>query len=362
MKYPLAAALAVLSLHAHAQSEEGSAETSKPGAGASGVQVYGSIDGGLRHETNIDAQGNSDTTMSSNGTYRSNRLGFKGGEEIGGLRVNYVLEMGFNSGTGALNNTNNVIFQREAHVGVSGQYGSLDVGRNYTVAYRTILAFDPFKFRYPSITYVLSSTNGIRKDNDVQYTGRFGDWTARAEWALGEVPGDVDYGTTKALGVNYVHGGLKAGASYSVAKQNAGTASAPNYRHYDHLAFGAAYDFGDLTLATGHIKQVQETTTRDTTSTWDWFGGSYQLTQGFDITAAWYRNKAYNAKASAAAAIGDAQKDLYIAGVTYQLSKRTTLYAEADRTQLKGGFATGGTTKLNQTRQSGVAAGIMHTF
>jgi predicted porin len=359
----LAAALAALSLHAHAQSEEGAAESPKTGGGNAAVTIYGSIDGGLRHETNVDPEGNSDTTISSNGTFRSNRLGFRGSEEIGGgNKVNFTLEMGFNSGTGALNNTNNVIFQREAHVGVSGAWGALDVGRNYTVAYRTILAFDPFKFRYPSITYVLSSTNGIRKDNDVQYTGRFGDWTARAEWALGEVTGDSDAGTTKALGVNYAHGGLKAGASYSIAKQNAGTGSAPNYRDYDHLALGAAYDFGDLSLAVGHIKQTQETTTRDTTSTWDWFGGSYQLTQRLDLTAAWYRNNAYNAKASAAAAIGDARKDMFITGLTYLLSKRTTLYAEVDRTKLKGGFATGGTTKLNQTRQNGMAAGIMHMF
>ena len=361
----LAAALAALSLHAHAQSEEGSADASKTGgnAGSSNVTVYGSIDGGLRHETNVDPEGNSDTTMSSNGTFRSNRLGFRGSEDIGGgNKVNFVLEMGFNSGTGALNNTNNVIFQREAHVGMSGAWGALDVGRNYTVAYRTILAFDPFKFRYPSITYVLSSTNGIRKDNDVQYTGRFGDWTARAEWALGEVAGDADYGTTKAVGANYAHGGLKAGASYSIAKQNVGTTSAPNYRDYDHMALGASYDFGDLPLAIGHIKQTQETTTRDTTSTWDWFGGSYQFTPRFDLTAAWYRNKAYNAKATAAAAVGDANKTMLITGVTYQMSKRTTLYAEVDSTKLKGGFASGGTTRLNQTRQRGMAAGIMHVF
>ena len=65
---------------------------------------------------------------------------------------------------------------------------------------------------------------------------------------------------------------------------------------------------------------------------------------------------------AAAAAVGDAQKTLYIAGITYSLSKRTTLYAEIDRTRLEGGLASGGTTKLNQTRQSGMAAGIMHTF
>lgn len=365
MKYHLAAAtLAALSLHAHAQSDEGGAAPARTGAGAPSVTVYGSIDGGLRHETNVDPEGHSDITMSSNGTFRSNRLGFRGSEDIGGgNRVNFVLEMGFNSGTGALNNTSNTIFQRQATVGLSGDWGALDVGRNYTVAYRTILAFDPFRFRYPSITYVLSSTNGIRKDNDVQYTGRFGDWTARAEWALGEVPGDVDYGTTKGVGLNYAHGGLKAGASYSIARQNVGTGSAPAYLDYDHYALGASYDFGALALAAGHIRQKQETlATRDNTSTWDWFGGSYQFTPRFELTAAWYRNKLHNTKATAAAAAGDAQKTLYMTGVTYSLSKRTTLYAEIDRTRLEGGLATGGTTKLNQTRQSGVAAGIMHTF
>ncbi|UGQ46191.1 porin [Massilia endophytica] len=343
-----AAVLAALSSHAFAQS---------------GVVVYGSFDGGLRHETNIDPEGSSVTTMSSNGTFRSNRLGFRGSEDIGnGMKVNFVLEAGFNSGTGALNNTNGVLFQREAHVGVSGKYGAIDMGRNYTAAYRTIIAFDPFKYRYPSVTYVLSSTAGTRKDNDIQYTGRFGDWTARAEYALGEQPGSSDNGTTKALGLNYSANGLKAGAVYTKSEQNVGTAANQNYRDFDHYAFGASYELGPVTFAAGHVKQEQATTTRDNTSTWDWVGASYQVTERFDITGALYRNKAYNTKASAAAAVGDSRKDLLMLGVTYELSRRTTLYAELDRTKLEGGFATGGTTKLNQTRQRGMAAGMMHTF
>lgn len=366
MQFPIAAVLAALSLQVQARSEEGQTDAPRVGAAAAGnaaVTIYGSIDGGLRHLTNIDAAGDSDTTISSNGTFRSNRLGFRGGERIGGNNaVNFVLEMGFNSGTGALNNTNNVIFQREAHVGMSGDWGALDVGRNYTVAYRTILAFDPFKFRYPSITYVLAATNGIRKDNDVQYTGRFGNWTSRAEHALGEVAGHGDYGTTEAVGLSYAGHGLKAGGSYSIAKQNAGTTASPDYRDYTHYAYGASYDFGALTPAVGHVKQAQTTSSRPTTSVWDWFGVDCQLTERFDITVAWYRNEAYNTKATSAAAVGDARKNLYMVGVTYGLSKRTTLYAEADRTKLSGGFATGGTTKLNQTRQSGMATGIMHMF
>lgn len=344
----LVAATATLSLHAHAQT---------------GVTVYGSFDGGVRHETNVDRDGNDLTRISSNGTYRPNRLGFRGSEDLGDdLKANFVLELGFNSGTGALNNTNNVLFQREAHVGIGNKYLSLDIGRNYSAAYRAIQAFDPFKFRYPSITYTLSSTNGIRKDNDVQLTGRYGDWTARLEWAPGEIAGDSNAGTTKALALNYARGGLKAGASYSFGKQNAGTTAAPLYRDYDHKAYGASYDFGAFAVAAGHVEQEQETASRAGTSKWDWVGGSYQLTNNMDFTLAWYRNKVYTARATAAAAVGDGQKDLLIAGISYDLSKRTTLYAEIDRTRLRGGLASGGTERLNQTRQSGIAAGILHAF
>src|SRR3569833_1277636 len=60
------------------------------------VTVYGSIDAGLRNQTNTDAAGDSLLSMGSNGTYRSNRLGFKGTEDLGGgLNAHFVLETGF---------------------------------------------------------------------------------------------------------------------------------------------------------------------------------------------------------------------------------------------------------------------------
>ena len=71
----------------------------------SSVTVYGSFDGGLRH-TNSAA--GSAWTVSSNGTYLSNRIGFKGVEDLGGgLNAHFTLETGFNTGNGALDNTTN---------------------------------------------------------------------------------------------------------------------------------------------------------------------------------------------------------------------------------------------------------------
>ena len=332
-------------------------------AAQSNVTVYGSIDGGLRNLTHTNPAGDSLLTIGSNGDFRSNRLGFKGEEDVGGgMRVNFVLESGFNTGTGALNNTTGILFQREAHVGIAGQYGAVDIGHQYTLAYKTALAFDPFIYRYPSITYALSATAGTRKDNDVQYSVNVGAVTARAEYALGEVAGSNRNGATRALGASYDSGALKLGASYTQASTNVGSAALPNYQDFDHYNLGAAYNIGALTAAIGYVSSVQQTTTRDTTSQWRWAGLSYKLNSPLSLTAAWYRTKVFSATASAAAAAGDASKNLYMTGLTYDLSKRTNLYAEVDFTRFDGAYVGGGTTKLNQSSQTGVSAGIMHMF
>jgi predicted porin len=59
---------------------------------------------------------------------------------------------------------------------------------------------------------------------------------------------------------------------------------------------------------------------------------------------------------------GDSTKNLYMTGITYSMSKRTLLYAEADVARLAGGYARGGTVILNQSRQTGASAGINHMF
>mgnify|MGYP005805723351 CR=1 FL=1 len=74
----------------------------------SAVTIYGSFDGGVRNLTNVNAAGDNRLTMGSNGTYNSNRIGFKGVEDLGGgLNAHFVLETGFNTGTGALDNAAN---------------------------------------------------------------------------------------------------------------------------------------------------------------------------------------------------------------------------------------------------------------
>lgn len=329
----------------------------------SSVTMYGSIDGGVRNLTNVDPAGDSQLTMASNGTFRSNRLGFKGSEELGGgLKANFVLEAGFVTATGALNNTNNQLFQREARVGLSGDFGSIDVGRQYTIAYKTILSFDPFNYRYPSITYALSSTAGTRDSNALVYSKRVGDVTVRAGYALGEVAGSTANASKAAVGAVYARGPVRLGAVYTRAKPNVGAATTPDYQDYRHYALGGAYIVGALTASVGYVNEEQATPGLDNTAEWEWAGLSWRISPRISLTGAWYRNDVYNTRANAKADAGDGRKDQFIVGMTYDFSKRTNFYAEVDYNKLDGAFARGGTKLLNQTQQTGIAAGIMHMF
>ncbi len=327
------------------------------------VTVYGSIDAGLRNQTNTDAAGDSLLSMGSNGTYRSNRLGFKGIEDLGGgLNAHFVLETGFKTATGALNNSSGILFQRAAAVGLSGSLGDINLGRQYTVAFHTIAAYDPFGFKYPGITYAISATAGTRYDNDIQYTGKFGPVTARAEYALGEVPGSTSNGATQAVGANYDSGPLRLGTAYTTSKQNVGSSAKPNYQDYKHYTLGGAYRFGAATAYLGYANEKQATATVDDTAKWTWAGLRYKLSSKVALTGAWYRVSVFQHKASKSVAAGDGRKDLYMIGATYALSKRTTLYSEIDRNSLDGGYASGGTQALNQSHQTGISFGMMHMF
>src|SRR6266705_1612508 len=84
-------------------------------AQTSNVTIYGTVDGGLRYQTNTTANGDSLVSQTS-GHYLANRLGFKGVEDLGGgLKALFTLESGFAVDTGAQDVAGS-IFNRTAAV------------------------------------------------------------------------------------------------------------------------------------------------------------------------------------------------------------------------------------------------------
>jgi predicted porin len=99
------------------------------------VTLYGLIDAGISYVNNSKTStGASSLTKFDDGVAQGSRWGLRGNEDLGGgLSAIFVLENGFNSGTGALGQ-GGALFGRQAYVGLSKDgVGSLTFGRQYSV-------------------------------------------------------------------------------------------------------------------------------------------------------------------------------------------------------------------------------------
>ncbi|MFT5643063.1 MAG: putative porin [Janthinobacterium sp.] len=310
----------------------------------SSVTVYGQVDAGLRNLTNVDANGGSKLSMSSSGTYHSNRFGFKGNEDLGnGLKAIFQLEGGFNSGTGV---GNSGLFDRTAKVGISSKFGTVSLGRQYTVAFDTIYAYDPMSYKYSGITLIMAATVGVRDSNIVKYEGKFGAFTARAGYAAGEQAGGTSNGAKQALGLSYDNGPLNLGGAYTQKKANDGLGG-----DLEHYTVGGAYKIGAVKMSAGYADQTLTVVgAPDTSDKYAWVGAAYQFSPVLDLRTAYYQVK--NSTANA-----DGKKDVFIVSSVYSLSKRTVLYAEIDHDNFDGTLV-----KNNQSSQLGVSVGMVHYF
>jgi predicted porin len=329
-----------------------------------GVQIYGSIDAGLRYQTNVNAAGDGLLSVGT-GNYYSNRLGFKGSEDLGGgLKARFTLESGFNSKTGALDNTNGVLFNRTASVGMGGAWGFVDIGRQYTIAFRTEKFLDPFDHHYTGIVPLssgagttlpavattaglgASSSSGTRFNNSVAYSKTTGPLKLSAEYAFGEVAGDNSKGSAQGAGFMYDKGPFLLAATFTHKETAAGFGN-------DAFVAGGGVRVGKATIKVAHSREVQETATaaeyRNQTT---WAGVNYELTPAFEATFAGYRSQYTGLGGSGG------RRDLLILGGSYAFSKRTNLYAEVDLNRYRNALIPAS----RQTHQRAASFGINHLF
>ncbi|OGA95496.1 MAG: hypothetical protein A3E79_10715 [Burkholderiales bacterium RIFCSPHIGHO2_12_FULL_61_11] len=284
--------------------------------------------------------------MNSTGLYNSNRLGFRGVEYLGGgLKARFSLESGFSGGTAA---GASELFGRQATVGLGGSWGAIDIGRQLSVSAKTISGYDPFSLKYLSIIPLARETIGkssARFNNDVQYTGKFGNFTTRAEYVPGEVAGSTKTGTALATGGTYAAGPFSVGAAFTKWDDFGGIG-------FDRTqaTIGAAYTIGATRIAGGYIDDKINTSGTDTTPKNTWIGVAYNFTPAIALTGAYYRTKGRLANLPR-------EKNLLIVGATYAFSKRTNLHVEIDKNRFSGAAIVNG-----QTSQTGIARGLNHTF
>lgn len=326
---------------------------SAPVLAQSQVTLYGTFDAGVRHVDNTTGDGKSLWSMNSAGTYNSNRWGMKGSEDLGNsMKANFNLEGGFKSGSGDIDNSTTTIFRRKAIVGLSGGWGALDMGRNYTTIFYTTASYDPLKYKYTVANMVpVTGLDGARLNNDIQYTGTFNGLTIRAEHALGEVAGATGASATNEVGLSYANGPFTVGGAYASAKDVTDSLTTKRW------TVGGSYIFGALEVMAGYHMKKADVAVGGTIDTRDiWAGGRWQMSGANALSLGYYDTRLDSPVAGA-----DGKKDFLIVSFVHNLSKRTELYADVDHTSLKDSLrlVSGPNTKNSIL---GFSVGINHAF
>lgn len=224
VKYLVAALCAALPLMASAQSS---------------VAVYGLVDAAVAREDTGAPNGS--RTVINSGNQSSNRIGFRGVEEIGnGLKATFNLEAGLALDTGA---ADAVLFGRRAVVGLEGAFGALTIGREYTPISDIAGATDINGQGFYGTN--LSSFNAGRLtrriSNSVNYrSNSMSGFKLGLAYGLGETTTGPSQ-NLMGVGASYTLGNLYLGAGYhTIERQLSGDDK--------DMMFGVAYKIGAVEL------------------------------------------------------------------------------------------------------------------
>jgi len=219
---------------------------------------YGLLDGGLASVSIKGGSSSTDGTTSAfvTGGYAPNFVGMSGTKSLDGYKAGFQLEQGFllnpssstdNWGYGATNS----LFNRQANLFISGDFGKLTVGTLPNIAFNSVLAVDPRAGANFGSALQSVSADGPLSTIDVgalNYTtpSMFG-LTASTTYVPDSTAGSVNNtknGSTTSgyrASVNYAASGLTATVAY-FANNDLGTVAAKG------TIAGATYTMGNLTL------------------------------------------------------------------------------------------------------------------
>ena len=337
------------------------------------VQVYGIVDSGIAHLTNVNNAGDSNTKIPSLTSSFPSRIGFKGSEDLGGgLQAFFVLENGLAMDTGTQQQGGR-LFGRAANVGLKGDWGTLTIGRQQNMTYISGLKTDvlgPHLFAIGSIDPYLPNA---RSDNAIGYMGNFSGFVVGATWSFGRdasatggpaatnCAGEVA-GNSKAcrqytglLGYETKAWGLNA--SYDRLYGNTGAAGGLTSSDNDDIrtTVNGYLMIGPTKIGGGLIDRETNAATGTTESLLWYLGVSHPINNFvIDVQAA-----ARNTKNS------DDDVTMLVARLNYALSKRTVVYTAIGRMDNDGASAValdaGGTVGVGKT-QNGVMVGLRHHF
>ena len=292
----------------------------------SSVTLFGIVDAAYAH---VSAGGRSASGITNSGL-NSSRLGFRGVEDLGGgLKANFWLEGQLNNDVGqGFGQTVGFDFQRRAYVGLSGNFGEVRLGREYTPTFWNTTIYDPFGTNGVGTSNTLAmigsagavgnSTNAVRANNMITYDlPAMGGFVGQAMVAFGENTGGVKTNNYLGFRFGYAAGPLSAHAAFGKTK----ALTSANDTKYQNI--GASYDFGA-------VKPMFFWGTEKT--------GSGAKVTGWEISAVAPMGQGELRAAISRYDVANSPNDWnkFALGYGYNLSKRTQLYTTYARVSNKG--------------------------
>ncbi|SAL16500.1 porin [Caballeronia humi] len=335
----MAAVLGSVGVSAHAQSS---------------VTLYGIIDAGLTYVTNAATPTGHDHLFKyGDGVAQGSRWGLRGTEDLGGgLKALFVLENGFSSGDGTLQQ-GGALFGRQAYVGVAkNDVGSITLGRQYSFSTDFLGGNYTMGSQTPAGNYAyhindLDQLTASRINNSIKFSsanfagltfgGMYGFSNQAGSFAgspTTTVAGTTTQGSSSAysFGLNYAAGAFGIGGAYtnirfpngatppfSVSIANVNTGGLRDLETYGvgaRYSIGAGVVWGNWT----HTRFEPITAATSTLNNYE-IGGKYSFTPALSAGLGYTFSKLDDNFSGKWHQINSV--------VDYALSKRTDVYALA---------------------------------
>jgi len=356
----------------------------------SSVSLYGRVDAGYANLVDSYTTGGTTTEQRSNGVASHNSVssywGLQGVEDLGGgLKANFKFEADLfpvtgatgttgadNGYTGTADRASNGQFNRTSLLGLSGNFGRIDFGRDYLPTFSLAAATDVFG--QSSLTTVGLSTGKVTTANGgttvlggvgstvsrqvIYTTPNFSGFTGKLSYGnsdrtvTGTGAADAINRNTNVSGV-YSNGPLYVGLAFGVNEAVVTASTTKN----ELTVLGASYDFGSFKLVGNYISAKETATNRttDTTATETNLG----VTVPFGAVTAIAQIGRNTYSSSVATQNGDISGNDWAIGADYALSKRTTAFVKTGVSNKSEGTIAGAAYDQKRTATS---IGIRHTF
>ena len=331
----------------------------------SNITLYGIVDGGLLY-TSKTAGANGQNLGHQFSAIDSGSLpsqfGLTGTEDLGGgLKASFKLESGINLMNGGFNDSNGNMFGRQAYVALANPFGQVTLGLQFSPFFLSLLDTDPRGFSQFGSGLVNYADNiagtGAFNANAVSYASpNIGGFQGSVMLALGGAAGNFQAGRQYSASLKYENGSLLINAAV-YSGNSGGTVSTPipTTVEFWGRTIGATYKFGIVTAKAQFVnyKVAQSFDTNVYSAGLD----SYVMPQ-LDLNGGVYYSSDRNHTAN--------HSIMGAIGATYNLSKRTALYAQVGVANNHGAMNTGlsvdGALYGVQGTTVGADIGVRHLF